>query len=66
MGRLEWKEKKNVDKTGLVQKLSIQITKRIARKQGGKAQCTQDLSKNCTNKESVSPFSPLIRGFRNK
>ena len=32
----------------------------------GGAQGTQGLSKNCTNKESVSPLSRLIRGFRNK
>ena len=30
------------------------------------AQGTQDLSKNCTNRESVSPLSRLIKGFRNK
>ena len=33
---------------------------------GGGAQGTQALSKNCTSKESVSPLSRLIRGFRNK
>ena len=32
----------------------------------GGAQGTQDLSKNCTSRESVSPLSRLIRGFRNK
>ena len=30
------------------------------------AQGTLSLSKNCTNRESVSPLSRLIRGFRNK
>ena len=33
---------------------------------GGGAQGTQGSSKNCTNRESVSPLSRLIRGFRNK
>ena len=33
---------------------------------GGGAQDTHGLSKNCTSKESVSPLSRLIRGFRNK
>ena len=33
---------------------------------GGGAQGTQSLSKNCTSRESVSPLSRLIRGFRNK
>ncbi|CAM9691050.1 unnamed protein product [Ascophyllum nodosum] len=27
---------------------------------------TLSLSKNCTSRESVSPLSRLIRGFRNK
>ena len=30
------------------------------------AQGTLSLSKNCTSRESVSPLSRLIRGFRNK
>ena len=30
------------------------------------AQGTLCLSKNCTSRESVSPLSRLIRGFRNK
>ena len=29
------------------------------------AQGTQGSSKNCTSRESVSPLSRLIRGFRN-
>ena len=29
-------------------------------------QGTQGSSKNCTSRESVSPLSRLIRGFRNK
>ena len=33
---------------------------------GGGAQGTQGLSKNCTSRESTSPSSRLIRGFRNK
>ena len=33
---------------------------------GGGAQGTLSLSKNCTSRESVSPLSRLIRGFRNK
>ena len=33
---------------------------------GGGAQGTQGSSKNCTSRESVSPLSCLIRGFRNK
>ena len=32
----------------------------------GGAQGTLSLSKNCTSRESVSPLSRLIRGFRNK
>ena len=31
---------------------------------GGGAQGTQGSSKNCTSRESVSPLSRLIRGFR--
>ena len=31
-----------------------------------KGQGTLSLSKNCTSRESVSPLSRLIRGFRNK
>ncbi|CAM9512231.1 unnamed protein product [Ascophyllum nodosum] len=30
------------------------------------SQGTLSLSKNCTSRESVSPLSRLIRGFRNK
>ena len=33
---------------------------------GGGAQGTRDLSKNCTSRDSVSPLSRLIRGFRKK
>ena len=33
---------------------------------GGGAQGTQGSSKSCISKESVSPLSRLIRGFRNK
>ena len=33
---------------------------------GGAAQGIQGSSKICTNRESVSPLSRLIRGFRNK
>ena len=33
---------------------------------GGRAQGTQSLSKNCTSRESVSPFLRLIRRFRSK
>ena len=33
---------------------------------GGGAQGTQGSNKNCTSRESVSPLSRLIRGFRNK
>ena len=32
----------------------------------GGVQGAQGSSKNCTSKESVSPLSRLIRGFRNK
>ena len=32
----------------------------------GEAQGTQGISMNCTRRESVSPLSRLIRGFRNK
>ena len=35
-------------------------------KAGGRAQGTQGSSKNCTNRESVSPLSRLIRDFRSK
>ena len=33
---------------------------------GGGAKGTQGSSKNCTSRESVSPLSRLLRGFRNK
>ena len=33
---------------------------------GGGAQGAQGASKICTSRESVSPLSRLIRGFRNK
>ena len=33
---------------------------------GGAAQGTQGLSKKCLSRESVSPLSCLIRGFRHK
>ena len=33
---------------------------------GGGAQGAQGSSKICTNRESMSPLSRLIRGFRNK
>ena len=33
---------------------------------GGGAQGAQGSSKICTSRESVSPLSRLIRGFRNK
>ena len=33
---------------------------------GGGAQGTQGSSRNCTSRESLSPLSRLIRGFRNK
>ena len=33
---------------------------------GGGAQGAQGSSRNCTSRESVSPLSRLIRGFRNK
>ena len=33
---------------------------------GGGAEGTQDSSKNCTSRESMSPLSRLVRGFRNK
>ena len=36
------------------------------REAGGGAQGTQGSSRNCTSRESVSPLSRLIRGFRNK
>ena len=38
-----------------------QINTHTHREQG-----TQGSSKNCTSRESVSPLSRLIRGFRNK
>ena len=38
----------------------------INKEAGGGAQETLSLSKNCTSRESVSPLSRLIRGFRNK
>ena len=36
------------------------------KKAGGASQGTQDLCKNCISRESVSPLSRLIRGFREK
>ena len=38
----------------------------INKEAGGGAQGTLSLSENCTSRESVSPLSRLIRGFRNK
>ena len=38
----------------------------INKEAGGGAQGTLSLSKNCTSRESVSPLSRPIRGFRNK
>ena len=38
----------------------------INKEAGGGAQGTLSLSKNCTSRESVSPLSRLIRGFRKK
>ena len=38
----------------------------INKEAGGGAQGTLSLSKNYTSRESVSPLSRLIRGFRNK
>ena len=38
----------------------------VNKEAGGGAQGTLRLSKNCTSRESVSPLSRLIRGFRNK
>ena len=38
----------------------------INKKAAGGAQGTQGSSRNCTSRESVSPLSRLIRGFRNK
>ena len=38
----------------------------INKEAGRGAQGTLSLSKNCTSRESVSPLSRLIRGFRNK
>ena len=38
----------------------------INKEAGGGAQGTLSLSKNCKSRESVSPLSRLIRGFRNK
>ena len=35
-------------------------------KEAGGAQGAQGSSEICTSRESVSPLSPLIRGFRNK
>ena len=41
-------------------------TLKATRKQGGGAQGAQGSSKICTSRESVSPLSRLIRGFRTK
>ena len=38
----------------------------INKEAGGGAEGTLSLKKNCTSRESVSPLSRLIRGFRNK
>ena len=38
----------------------------INKEAGGGAEGTLSLSKNCTSRESVSPLSRLIRGFRNE
>ena len=59
---------KNVQKKGLVQYLVAANPDNLEsnNEAGGGAQGTQDSSKNCTSRESVSPLSRLIRGFRNQ
>ena len=48
---------------------NLEDIKRVTRKEGGREVQgidSQDSSNNCTSRESVSPLSRLIRGFRNK
>ena len=66
--RLGGKEKKNVDKEGLVLFCSWQPDDLLIennKEAGGEAQRTQGLSENRTSRESVSPLSCMTRGFLN-
>ena len=63
--RLGWKKKKRRQKrVGSVAANPDNLEN--SKKAGREAQGTQGLSKNCISRESVSPLSRLIRGFRNK
>ena len=63
-GDLGGKEKRRKERIGPVAANpdNLESNKEAA----GVAQGTQGSSKNCTSRESVSPLSRLIRGFRNK
>ena len=62
--RVEREKKCRKERAGLVAANpdNLESTKEA---EGG-AQDTQGSSKNCTSRESVSPLSRLIRGFRNQ
>ena len=64
-GRLGWKEEKcRKERVGSVAGNPDNLESN--REAEGGAQGTQGSSKNCTSRDSVSPMSRLIRGFRNK
>ena len=59
---------KNVDKKVLVHSMTADPdNNNVENSKGAGREGTQSLSKyNCTTRESVSPWSRLIIGFRNK
>ena len=64
-GRHGWKAKKcRKERVGSVAANSDNLGSN--KEAGGGAQGAQGSSKICTSRESVSPLSRLIRGFRNK
>ena len=56
---------KNVKKKGFGPVAANPDNQENNKEAGGGAQGIQRLNKNCTDRESVSPLSRLIRGFRN-
>ena len=60
------RKRKNVDNKGLAAVAADPDNLKDGKEAGGETQGTLGLSKNCSSKESVSPLSRLIRGFRSK
>ena len=66
-GETRVESEKNVEKKGLVQTVAANPDNLENNKEeGGGAQGAQGSTNICTSRESVSPLSRLIRGFRNK